>query len=173
MSGECRHAFVVTDGSYSDYQVHAVFDDEALACAWNDAYLGGRVEVFELNPRARELRAGLRSHAVSLWRNGDVRSVQACDAYDDSRDGWRRAWVTSSVCEEAGVEPGSVPPSLLVFTCCVVAPDEAAAVKVAGERRVRSLAAGEADAVPESQRTYPSVNRREVLAWLEAAGGEL
>lgn len=144
-----RRAFIVTEGSYSDYEVYAVFDDEVLATAWRDAYCRcGDVCEFELNPRGGELRVGLRRWRVELWRDGDVQLVQSRDFEGEPGDRWRWGIVNADVCQGrlrevlADLEP------TLLFESHLVAPDEATAVKIAGERRARSLAAGEADAVP-------------------------
>lgn len=151
---ERRRAFLVTEGEYSDYTVQAVFDDEELATAWRDAYCqGGKVEEFELNPLGGELRAGLRRWLVRLWRHGDVQEVAVHDFEGAPADRW--AWATVSFTPLASqralgrlfdrLEPA------LCFEVHLVASDELTAVKAANERRARSLAAGEADAVSRHQ----------------------
>ena len=149
-----RKAYLVTEGAYSDYRVYAVFDDEALATAWRGAYCrGGEVEEFELNPHSGELRMGLHRWLVRLWRDGDVLAAQVHGFEGTPADRW--AWAVVSVSWNASqvalrrlaarLEPA------LCFESHLVAPDEVAAVKVANERRARSVAAGEADVVPRGE----------------------
>lgn len=121
--------YVVTDGAYSDYGICGVFDDKALAQQFKALFVPrGRVEVWDLNPYAREVRAGYQLYQVVIHRDGTVWSVEQREEvhYFLGRDEiapclWRK-----------------VPTGHLATH--VLAPDEAHAVKVANERRAAYLA---------------------------------
>lgn len=131
--------FVVTHGCYSDYGIEAVFDDRALAERYcegsddSDGY-GSRIEEFELNPKAEEIRAGLKAHDVTLDRAGNVLSHS--ESYGgDPTDGevfcsfrWspdnHRHWKTYH------------------FAITIIAKTKEQAIKAANEYRARFIAEG-------------------------------
>jgi hypothetical protein len=71
--------YVVTRGSYSDYSIVAVFDDEALADEfvkhhnedksgwWDDAI----IEAYECNPNESALREGMMNYSVRIWEDNE------------------------------------------------------------------------------------------------------
>lgn len=76
--------YIVTDGEYSDYQIVAVFDDEALAEAFRQhfGYEHG-LEEFTLNPATREVREGVTVYEVHMAKDGDVRGPVKSGGYFD------------------------------------------------------------------------------------------
>lgn len=66
MSDEAKTIYIVTSGSYSDYRIHAVFDDEDRAAALVQFIADARVEEWPLNP---SLGFNPRDHAgTTPWR---------------------------------------------------------------------------------------------------------
>jgi hypothetical protein len=59
--------YLVTSGSYSDYGVVAVYDDEALAKKAVEMGYGTDIDERELNEHGDELRAGRANYAVYAW----------------------------------------------------------------------------------------------------------
>jgi hypothetical protein len=74
--------YVVTQGSYSDYGIRAVFDDKALAQKFIEAfgsqsYDQMEIEEWELNPCAPALRKGHVPYFLRMNREGEAVEVRA------------------------------------------------------------------------------------------------
>ncbi|MDP9354670.1 MAG: hypothetical protein M3R02_05200 [Chloroflexota bacterium] len=80
-----RHVSVVTAGSYSDYRILAVFDDDKLADAYVKAYNetypydAADAERWHLNPMEKQIRAGRFLYSVSIDRDGENASATLVD----------------------------------------------------------------------------------------------
>ena len=122
--------YLVSYGSYSDYSVCALFDSEELANKYIELqeYVSDyRIEEFTLNSFERRVRDGYRSYTVRMGKQGNTISIEMKD-YQEEYAGfiyWR------DLNGEA---------MLLVDT---FAKDEQHAVKIANEKRVQLIAAGE------------------------------
>lgn len=135
---EPRTLYVVTSGCYSDYGVVAIFDDRDLAeryCEGSDdsGGYGMRVEEYPLNPKAEEIRAGLKGHRVLLDRDGNL--VRHDEDYGLDPEPGEVDW------QYAG---GPDYRRVYVFGATVLAKTKEQAVKAVNEQRAQWLAAGNA-----------------------------
>ncbi len=126
--------FLVTDGSYSDYRVVAVFDDEKLAVAF--AEKGDMmVENYDLNPITFEDFSGRDSYDVSIKKNGDIhrvikRTYCALPDMHFSNIGYEH--------DESGQRY-----TIFALSITCFATDEKHAIKIANEKRAQKIAVNE------------------------------
>jgi len=119
--------YVVTQGEYSSYKILSVFSERSVAQAfieqpmrfgWGDA----RIEEYQLDEFAAQMREGLTLWRVVMDRGGNVKEAEVSDSYYlHSSD---RPW-------GANVE-------LLAW-----ATDEQHAIKIANDRRAQMIANGD------------------------------
>ena len=67
--------YVVTSGSYSDYGINAVFDDEQLAKDFiamfkKGSYIDMQIEEWELNPEEENIRAKRKLYFLRMNKEG-------------------------------------------------------------------------------------------------------
>tara|TARA_Y100000310_G_C20674587_1_gene812225 strand:- start:1894 stop:2307 length:414 start_codon:yes stop_codon:yes gene_type:complete len=128
MNKEQIPIYVVTEGIYSDYKIVAICEDksdaELIVKAIDGEYRSPRIENWILNPGIDQLRKGLVPWCVRMESDGDILE---CFRGDGSYD-------LSGALEDNPNRDVNNNIFMMVF-----ARDEAHAVKVAGERRIRFL----------------------------------
>lgn len=130
--------YIVTEGSYSDYHIIAVFDSAKKAQDFIDAYVpGGEIEKFELNPCELELREGWKYYCVEMERDGSAH-VRTDGALDYIKEAMQNE--SNLVLRHSG---NNVFRTALETYC--LAKDEQHAIKIANERRAQLIASGEWD----------------------------
>ncbi len=145
---EPKTVYLVTTGSYSDYDVVAVFDDKELADEFRQRfnYLGNDLEEYALNPAVQELRAGKVVWEVDIAHDGTVARVARSSSrwigsmeahilgYDHDANEWAWWWKDTKS-----------------YGCLNVqcwARDEEHAIKIANEQRAIWLANGKWPELP-------------------------
>lgn len=128
-----KNVYIVTSGSYSDYSINAVFDNEDAAKSFAAVYSETQVEIFELN--SSHAFEGLQCFIVTMSKNGDVISIWKVDSPSDMHSktaqySVNRVWDKLT--------------ELRIHVTCF-AKDEAHAIKIAGEKRRVAIANGEFD----------------------------
>jgi hypothetical protein len=113
--------YIVTAGDYSDYRVIAAYSTREDADRCVAAAMGERVEEYNLDPFAPELRDGWRNWEVRMTRNGHVTSVNQVGGTPTTE------WSINFDVENR------------MYTN-VMAPDRERAIKVAAERRAQFIA---------------------------------
>ena len=112
--------YVVTSGSYSDYSIDGIFDNEKLANQFKKTLTGSRIEEHTLNPDnlyLDKINNGLKFYRVWLKSDGEV---EYC--YDDSMADEESYIYSNGEC--------------YVFT---FARDEDHAIKIASDKRAQLL----------------------------------
>ena len=88
-----KTAYIVTQGSYSDYHICGVFDKKELAEQYISAFGGGQrydemgIEEWELNPYKLELGKGYKPFFVRMDKEGNSSEVLEEDSTYGFRDG--------------------------------------------------------------------------------------
>ena len=126
---EERIIYAVSDGSYSDYGVIAIFEDEQKAEAFRKWHGHGCVEEFPLNPDLPAMRPGWNLYQFSMNRSGDTEHMQL---------------LHEPASTEHKTEIDYYPMHYYMEShlwCVVVARDELHAVKIANEKRIQLIAA--------------------------------
>ena len=72
--------YVVTSGSYSDYEIDGVFSDKEMAQAFCDQFQLGEVEEYNLNPIKLDIKSDLQPYSVLMDIKG--RTLRAHRIYD-------------------------------------------------------------------------------------------
>lgn len=167
MSGKC---WVVSQGSYSDYQVDAIFTAQEKAEAYAKVF-GGDIEEFRLDRPLWSIGRTRHIYEVEMQRDGTVTRIavdpsaidlhrirkatvrfrSTSDIYRET-DGWQ--YIYSRYFDDGSIgyhynarahPPQRVPARLLwPMTTLVIARSEQHAIKVANERRARAIAEGTA-----------------------------
>jgi hypothetical protein len=147
--------YIVTEGSYSDYHICAVYDTKEAA-EYHAKHLLGRwrndagVEEYELNPHRQTIADRLKPFMVEMGRDGTTYRVQhaavddvvgAKDCFSLSSGLYVERVHEASGCWLTNDEWRSLAEQLPVTgTFHVLAMDEQHAVKIANERRARVIA---------------------------------
>lgn len=71
--------YVCTSGSYSDYSIRGVFDNEELAKDFCSKF-GCNIEEYTLNPFAKQLRKGYDPFFVHMTKEGDTVQIHREDS---------------------------------------------------------------------------------------------
>ena len=126
--------YVVTEGTYSDYHIEAVFDDEALADELarlrNELQSADcQVEEYELNALADKIKQGLLLWRVVMLKNGDTDWVHEAAGYYPE--------ILVSIPKLIGRRQTE---AMLYAT--VWAKDKEHAIKIANEKRAQIIALG-------------------------------
>lgn len=125
-----KMVYVVTDGSYSDYGIQAVFSTKEKAEAYANKY-GYRIEEFPLDQNIDRYLRGETFYTVIMDRQGNVTSQ-----YDDSIVGE----------EETGFDRGWIQPEgkwIKILTVSRWAKDINKVVKITNEIRAMKIANNE------------------------------
>jgi len=134
---EAKKVFVVTSGCYSDYQIDAIFTDEAEAERVAKTISDGEVETWLLNVGVDKLAQGLTLYRVEMDKQGEVVTFEKrTDTYDDAYIETKydiRGSFSWSVCDRK--------PTRLHLTCW--ARDKAHAIKITSEHLAMTLARGD------------------------------
>lgn len=122
-----KEVFIVTSGDYSDYHICGVFDSKVLAQKYIDSFAEDmftkyKIEVWDLNPRERELNDGYSCYYVSMNKDGSVEDHVRKTNYD---------WGTDKPFFRKGKQS---------FYARLYAKDEAHAIKIMNEKRTIALA---------------------------------
>ena len=123
---EERIIYAVSDGSYSDYGVIAIFEDEQKAEAFRKWHGYDYVEEFPLNPELPAMRPGWNLYQFSMDRSGDTEHMQLLHEPASTEHKTEIDYYSNYI--------GSH------LWCVVVARDELHAVKIANEKRVQFIA---------------------------------
>jgi len=133
---EEKIVYAVSDGSYSDYGVIAIFEDEQKAEAFRKWHGYACVEKFPLNPELPEMRRGRNLYYVEMTCEGHttVLRLERSPASTEHKTNL-----------ELDYDPGNHGSLWLggMLWGEVVARDEQHAVKIANEKRVQLIAANE------------------------------
>jgi hypothetical protein len=116
--------YVVTQGSYSDYHICGVFDDQRLAERMADK-LCGDVETYHLNPFAAEIRSDLYGYKVLMDRQGNVIEARRWTFNTMDAQGYHTIWHDDRL-----------------FNHCW-AKDEQHAIKITNEVRIQLIASNQ------------------------------
>lgn len=122
--------YVVTTGSYSDYQIKGMFSTKKKAQAFIDAVVlseANSIEQYTLDAYSDEVERGLSPWRVLMGKDGAVRRVSSTE-YD-----------LDIGCELACYFPRT-PDSVTELQCTCWAKDEQHAVKIANEKRAQIIA---------------------------------
>jgi len=125
---EERIIYAVSDGSYSDYGVIAIFEDEQKAEAFREWHRYDCVEEFPLNPELPAMRPGWNLYQFSMDRSGDTEHMQL---------------LHEPASTEHKTEIDYHPTHYYIEShlwCVVVARDEQHAVKITNEKRAQLIA---------------------------------
>lgn len=123
--------YIVTSGSYSEYGINAVFDEENLAQKYCDTFNEGRddydrleIEEWDLNPFGDDLSKGRKPYFLRMKKDGLAYDIRK----EDSAYGF----------SESGKKYGfSINNDMYIN---VFADDEKHAIKIANEHRIQILA---------------------------------
>lgn len=129
MTEQYKTLYLVSSGYYSSYGVRAVFDDKNLAQKFIDSFKlsdydkeSYRIEEYELNPGAEDLKNNRKPFEVYMDKEGNVKIIrQAQDAYDHGH----------SISWNCNVNH-------ITVTC--FADDSIHAIKIANEKRTELIA---------------------------------
>jgi hypothetical protein len=125
--------YLVSCGSYSDYRVVAIFDDQELAeklrAITEDA---NDLEEYELNPLKVELQNGWKVYRVEMLKDGTVQNVNTVP-YNEYEFGLR-------IVPERYNYKMNKPEGELILGATVFAKDEKHAIKITNEKRAQLIA---------------------------------
>lgn len=118
--------YVVTNGSYSDFRIKAVFDNLEMAEAYQKTYnYNEEIEEFELNPTDEIIKSGLHYFSIIMDVTGNKP-----DCYCNFIMGEHGKSYVNNL--EIRDEYSDIP---IVLCAYVVAKDEDAAIKIVNEHR--------------------------------------
>ena len=141
--------YAVSEGSYSDYRVSAIFSTKEKAQEFIDTMKKqsdsdydeyNDIEEYQLDPPVADLLGrGYSVYHVLMLRNGDVERVERTDngSYDISSAGQSHIWERTKASAYRGKNVEDA------LDMKVWAKDEKAAVKIVNEKRVQMIAMGE------------------------------
>ena len=123
MENTQKYIFLITSGSYSDYQFHAAFTDKELAEKYVKSFgLSNNfgIERCKLNPHTKELNENYKPYELRMTKEGVCERIEIADEYCDFD-----IWFTYD--------------KHLILS--LFAKDENHAIKIANEKRVQLIAA--------------------------------
>jgi hypothetical protein len=126
-----RQVYLLTSGEYSDYRVIGVFSGEEAAALYRRSYPDvdyNDIEIFDLDPKVDELRAGFVQYLVYMERNGNCPVIPEANASPYGGDGE----YLNRYCMDKQYHR--------VRLFVVIARSAEHALKIAGERRARLIA---------------------------------
>jgi hypothetical protein len=141
--------YAVSEGSYSDYRVSAIFSTKEKAQEFIDTMKKqsdseyddyNDIEEYQLDPPVADLLGrGYSVYSVLMLRNGNVERVERTDngSYDISSAGQSHIWERTKAPAYRGKNVEDV------LHMEVWAKDDKAAVKIVNEKRVQMIAMGE------------------------------
>ena len=123
MENTQEYIFLITSGSYSDYQFHAAFTDKELAEKYVKSFgLSNNfsIERCKLNPHTKEVNENYKPYEIKMTKKGKCLRVAITDdcSYFDNRFTYDNHLVLS-----------------------LFAKDETHAIKIANEKRAQLIAA--------------------------------
>ena len=123
---EQKTLYAVNNGWYSDYRVHAIFDDKEMAEEYMRLFpesVYKNIEVYELNPIVPLTRQGYKSYQVRMARDGTVQGIE----------------------KDVGVPTNfvSIAAKRNTMVTDMMAKSEEHAIKIANERRAMKIATGQ------------------------------
>ena len=124
MENTQEYIFLITSGSYSDYQFHAAFTDEGNAEKYVKSFgLSNNfaIERCKLNPHTKEVNENYKPYDLVMTKEGECVGIENADEHSNF-DMWF-----------------SYDKKRLVL--CLFAKDETHAIKIANEKRAQILAA--------------------------------
>ena len=140
--------YAVSEGSYSDYRVSAIFSTKVKAQEFIDTMKKqsdseyddyNDIKEYQLDPPIADLLGrGYSVYHVLMLRNGDVERVERTDngSYDISSAGQSYIWERTKVSAYRGKNVEDA------LNMKVWAKDEKAAVKIVNEKRAQIIAMG-------------------------------
>ena len=123
--------YIVTEGSYSDYHICGVYDDEHLAKKHVEMYLDdyyAQVEEYTLNELASAIQQGICPYQVAMLKNGSIMDVRKIDPHRRTGDLLYSGYDSLTDCMHW----------ILRVRCW--ARDDEHAIKIANERRTQLIA---------------------------------
>jgi hypothetical protein len=141
--------YAVSEGSYSDYRVSAIFSTKEKAQEFIDTMKKqsdseyddyNDIEEYQLDPPVADLLGrGYSVYRVLMLKNGNVERVERTDngSYDISSAGQSRIWERTKASAYHGKNVEDA------LDMKVWARDEKAAVKIVNEKRAQMIAMGE------------------------------
>lgn len=127
---EQKTIYIVTEGSYSDYTIKAVFDDKELADKYASVYHDADVEEYDINSEADKVKQGLILYSLKMLKDGTATDIYT-RGYDTLKE------TQSSI--HGGYVSGSLEHVLYLYVRCL-AKDEQHAIKIANEIRLQRIA---------------------------------
>jgi len=122
-----KNIYLVSEGSYSDYSISAVFDSEELAERYIQLYCkGGAIETYKINPNKREMILGYSIYYLQMDKEGNTIKIENRDNYTEELP---KYWYYVNNKEKIN------------FMCFAKSKEHA--VKIANEHRTRILANNE------------------------------
>lgn len=133
-----KMVYAVSEGSYSDYRIVAIFSSEELAQQFMNEVIGDRIETYPLNPPDADLyRQGYRVWYVSMYMDGGCRKVM----YDKDRWDEVDEDVRHGIDKPFNWKDGYGPDREYIYQH-LWAKSEEHAIKILNEKRAQMLAEG-------------------------------
>lgn len=131
--------YIVTSGSYSDYKIHSVFTDKAIAEAYINAftfaYDDASIEEFEENLFAEQLKNRYIAFKINMDIDGNVLKIEKCNDYVLTNE--NKPYHISGTVYVDYLKRIDV----LNLDMSVLAKDEQHAIKIVNEKRGQLIAA--------------------------------
>jgi hypothetical protein len=118
--------YIVTNGSYSDYRIVAVYDNNEMAQQHANSLPDAQVEEYEINQFADKLKQGLFAFEITMQKDGTVIYVHKKGFELDDWDNTPSIYCRDGDCQ-------------LSYPC--YAKSEEHATKIANEKRLQLIAA--------------------------------